>query len=573
MLQQLEIRNVALVERVSIEFGSGLNILTGETGAGKSIIIDSLQAILGERLSKDIIRTGTDKALVEAVVGIDDSRPRDVLKEFGIEPEEDGTIIISREFNLAGKNTCRINGKLVTLTALKEIGELLVDVHGQHDNQSLLRTDSHLELLDAFGGTRIKTLKNEYEILFEEYKKTKQKLKAYTGDDGEIERRVDLLKYQVSEIESAGLKPDEEDELIRKRTILANSEKIMAALTDAYDNLFTGGKGGKASIDSINEAVSDISSITRFDEKYESIAEKLREATYVLQDIAEEIRNERDANEYDPQELGLIEERLDLLYRLKKKYGGSIKSVIEYYENAVNELDEIGRSEENVRILNSELEKLERSLFSAAKKLHEARATAAEKLEGLIDSQLEDLEMKKAKFKVGIDFDNSDQPLSERHYGLNGMDRIEFLISPNAGEPLKSLSRIASGGEMARIMLAIKTILADVDRIPTLVFDEIDIGISGKASQRVGEKLSLVSRNHQVLCVTHLPQIACMADSHFQIRKESSGDRTETRVECLAGKAVENEIARILSGSEISDTTRKLAAEMLQSAEKFKREA
>lgn len=571
MLLQLEIRNVALVERVSIEPGPGLNILTGETGAGKSIIIDSLQAILGERLSKDVIRTGTDKASVEAVFRLEGPKAIAVLQELGIEPEDDGTIIISREFNLAGKNTCRINGKLVTLSVLKGLGELLVDVHGQHDNQSLLRTESHLEFLDAFGGAEAKKLRDRYEILFDEYKKTRQKLKAYAGDDGERERRIDLLKYQADEIKKADIKPDEEDELNKKRSVLSNSEKIIEALNDAYDNIFAGGKGEKASIDSINEAASEISSIGRFDSKYENIAEKLREVTYLLQDIADEIRDERDLSEYDPQQLSVIEERLDLLFRLKKKYGGSLKSVLEYYGNAVSELDELGRSEENARILRNELKKLEDSLLSAGQQLHEERARAAEKLEGLIDLQLEDLEMKKARFKVGIDFEGPDEQLSDNRYSPNGMDRVEFLISPNAGEPLKPLSRIASGGETSRIMLAIKTILADVDRIPTLVFDEIDIGISGKASQKVGEKLSLISKNHQVLCVTHLAQIACMADNHFLIIKESSGGRTETKVERLKEKAVGNEIARILSGSEITDTTRKLAAEMLQNAGKFKK--
>ena len=571
MLLQLDIRNIALIDKVNIEPGNGLNILTGETGAGKSIIIDSINAILGERVSRDLIRTGKDKALVEAVFHIDNSRFAGIYEEMGIEPEEDGTLIISREFNMSGKNLCRINGKMATVTMLKAFGEKLVDIHGQFDNQSLLRTESHLELLDSFAGPVVLELKHRYTALLNEYKEIKAHLKSISGDKGERERKIDLLGFQVEEIKKAKLKLNEEEELNKQRTLLANCEKIINSLANAYELLFSGNNIKSSASDNMSEALNELHSIEKLDIRYENVCKKLQDISYQLEDVIEDIRNERDATEYNPDLLEEIEERLDLIFKLKRKYGNSIQSILEYCEQTEAQLNEIIKSEEIIEKLAKKIMKIDMELYEAALSLNASRSKAAEMLEAKISVELEDLEMKRAKFKADIHFEGSLDQNGERKYNLNGLDHVEFLISPNAGEPLKPLAKIASGGEMSRIMLAIKTILADVDQLPTLIFDEIDIGISGKASQKVGEKLSFISRNHQVICITHLAQIACMADNHFLIEKVSGEDSTQTLVKKLADNEVRNEIARILGGAASSEISIKYADEMLNNAKSLKK--
>ncbi len=553
-----------------MQLGKGLNLLTGETGAGKSIIIDAINGILGERISKDFIRTGKDKALIEAVFNVKGSRVEARLIDYGIEPEEDGTLIISREFTAAGKNACRINGKLATVSMLKELGELLIDIHGQHDNQSLLRTESHVVLLDSFSGTKIQSMKSGYREKLSQYKHLKNKLKELSGSPAERERRIDLLKFQIDEIKSARLKNGEEEELNKQRGVLSNSEKIMNSLSASYELLSTGGRSGSSGIDLLNEALSELSGIARYDDKFEDLGKRLKDVTYILDDIIEDIRKEKDGMEFTPELLEQVEERIDLIYRLKRKYGGTIGEILEYLSNAELELDQILKSEETASEYEKQLKKLDDELFKAAEELNRERQAAAEILESKICSELEDLEMKRAQFKVNIEFEGSIDAGRERPYSSNGLDKVEFLISPNAGEPLKPLSKIASGGEMSRIMLAIKTILADCDDMPTLIFDEIDIGVSGRAAQKVGEKLSLISGNHQVLCVTHLPQIACMADEHYLIEKVTEVESTETQVTHIEGKSREAELARLLGGANISEITRKHAAEMLENAAKFK---
>ncbi len=571
MLLQLNIRNIALIDEVSIELGDGLNILTGETGAGKSIIIDSINAILGERVSKDLIRTGRDRALVEAVFVVDNNRFEDVFEETGIEPEEDGTLIISREFSISGKNTSRINGKMATVTMVKSFGERLIDIHGQHDNQSLLRTESHAVLLDSFGGEKVNKLKEVYSKQLTEYREIGSKLRELTGGFGEREKKIDLLKYQIDEIQKAKLKTNEEEDLNRQRILLSNSEKISGALSASYELLFSGNSIKNSAADNLNEAYDVLQSISKLDDKYQNIGNKLNDLIFQLEDVMDDIRRERDGNEYDPGLLEEIEERLDLIFKLKRKYGGTIAEVILYCNNSQEQLDELHRSEEIASGLYKRLDQAGRVLYSTAEALNSERKKAAAVLEGKITGQLDDLEMKKAQFKVDIQFDDTQlEDGGKRRFGQNGLNRTEFLISPNAGEPLKSLAKIASGGEMSRIMLAIKNILADVDSIPTLIFDEIDMGISGKASQRVGEKLSYISRNHQVICVTHLPQIACMADNHFMIEKISGDDSTRTVVRKLEEVQSAVELARMLGGSGESETSLKYAQELLANAIEFK---
>lgn len=569
MLRQLEIKNIAIIDKLSIELGDGLNVLTGETGAGKSIIIDSINAIIGQRLSKDLIRTGENKAVVEAVFEVEENHLSDLYKCYGIEPEEDGVLVISREFTRAGKNTCRINGKISTVSMLKKFGEKLIDVHGQHDNQSLLRTDSHIDLLDSFAGEKMHKLKEEYAVHLESYKKIKKKIFDLEGNSGERERKIDLLKYQIDEIQSAGLKIDEEHQFEKEKDILLNSEKIVKVFSNAYEVLGSGSKTGEAVLDRINDVVFEVNSIKEFDETYDEIAKRLESVVYEFEDIVSEVRAKRDGIEFDANALEQIEERLGVIYRLKKKYGNSIEEILDFMEGAQKQLDEIINNEEILEKLNADLEKESEVLYNLAKKINGERRKAAKLIEDKICSELDVLEMKNAKFQVKIEFDERENK-DEINYKQNGLDKVEFLISTNPGEPLKPLSKIASGGEMSRIMLAIKTILANVDEIPTLIFDEIDIGISGKAAQRVGERLSFISKNHQAISVTHLAQIACMADYNYYIEKITEKQKTKTNVTRLEGDEIKKEIARIIGGENISEITLKHAEEMLEVSRKFK---
>lgn len=564
MLLQLDIQNIALIDKLSLEIAPGLNVLTGETGAGKSILIDSINAVLGERVSKDIIRNGKDRAVIEAVFGYDNMVMDNILQQMGIETE-DGNIIISREISLSGKNTCRINGRLVNVSVLKQVGEMLLDIHGQHDNQSLLKTESHVELLDAFGGTAVEEVKTEYSELFAQYKSIRAKLRGLEGDKGEIARRMDMLNFQIDEIRNARLKIGEDESLSRQRQVLANSEKIMNSINKAYGLLNEGGDNGNSALYNSNKALQELSNILRYDQALIPVSEKLESIVYQLEDVCEELRAKREDDGFNPEMLSSIEERLDIIARLKRKYGSTVEEVLEFFRSSQKEYEELLQSESIAEELNKGLSDILLKLNSKAGKLHAERVKAAAILEKSITWELENLEMKNSSFKANIIFDEAAQ-----HYTKNGLDTVEFLISSNMGEPLKPLSKIASGGEMSRIMLAIKTILANVDEIPTLIFDEIDTGISGKAAQKVGEKLSYISKTHQVLCVTHLSQLAAMADNHLFIEKNSNDVNTFTTVRYLDKKGRVEEIARIIGGSDITALALKHAEELIEAAGIFK---
>lgn len=564
MLLQLDIQNIALIDKLSLEIASGLNVLTGETGAGKSILIDSINAVLGERVSKDIIRNGKDRAFIEAVFEYENTEIDDILQQLGIETE-DGNIIISREISLSGKNTCRINGRLVNVSVLKQVGEMLLDIHGQHDNQSLLKTESHIELLDAFGGTSIEKIKSEYSELFAQYKSIRAKLQGLEGDKGEIARRMDMLNFQIDEIRNAKLKKGEDDSLNRQRQVLANSEKIMNSINKAYGLLNEGGDSGNSALYNSNKALQELSNILKYDGDLIPVSEKLESIVYQLEDVCEDLRAKREDDGFNPEMLSRIEERLDIIARLKRKYGSTVEEVLDFLHSSQKEYEELLQSESHAEELNKELSAILLKLNSKAGILHAERVKAAAVLEKSITSELGNLEMKNSSFKANIIFDEASQ-----HHSKNGLDSVEFLISSNMGEPLKPLSKIASGGEMSRIMLAIKTILANVDEIPTLIFDEIDTGISGKAAQKVGEKLSYISKTHQVLCVTHLSQLAAMADNHLFIEKNSNDGNTFTTVRYLDKKGRVEEIARIIGGSDITALALKHAEELIEAAGIFK---
>lgn len=566
MLAHLKIENIALIDKVEIDFNEGLNIMTGETGAGKSIVIESINAILGGRVSKDFIRSGKNKASVEAAFINKSSIVNEILTNLGVEIEEGGEIVISREISSNSKNICRINGKLSTVSMLKKIGESLIDIHGQYDNQSLFYLDNQLELVDIFCGKEVDDLKQEYSKILNEMKDYKDKLSKVSNKN--IDQRIDLLQFQINEIEDAGLVEDEDKDLLKQKVILSNSQKIISSLSNAYDYLFSS-EMGKSAFDNINKSLNEIYNISRIDDKYSQIHNKIEEIYYNLDDTINEIRHYRDNIEYNPSLLEEIESRIDFINRLKRKYGKNLEDILKYLEKIKLELEEITNFEELVKDLEKQIEKRSRALFDIAQKINELRCNYAKIIENKIMLELNDLEMKKAKLSIKIEFDTNFDENGDRIFKKSGLDNIEFLISTNSGEPLKSLSKIASGGEMSRIMLAIKSILAGVDNISTMIFDEIDTGISGLAAQRVGEKLVSVSRKHQVICVTHLAQIASMADTHFLIRKESN-ENTITLVENLSKDERICEIARILVGGNISKISLEHAGEMLLQSQEFK---
>jgi len=556
MLVQLSVENIAIIEKLTMELEDGLNILTGETGAGKSILIDAVNILLGGRVSKDIIRTGEEKAKVEAVFH-SPGRLDEVLNSMGIDSGEDGTVIISRQFTSSGKNICRVNGSLVTVAQLKEIGEYLIDIHGQHDNQSLLRNQAQVDYLDKFSGNELFKEKEEYLELLGKYRETQRKIDELKAQEKERARLEDLYRYQVKEIEAANLKKGEDIELEQQSRLLANAEEIMEAFSNAYaflngeDNLVPG------AIEQVQKAQAALSGISDLDPDFGSISESLIEVADRLEDIARMIRNKREQINYDPALQQEVEERLALIESLKRKYGDSVEEIIQYMEEARKKLDEVTDMESRLAELCSMMKELDELLYTKALNIHKMRVRAAEELKVRITEQLKDLEIPKAEFSVDIRFDET------RNYTENGLDTIEFMISPNPGEGMKPLSKIASGGEMSRIMLAIKTILADVDEIGVLIFDEIDTGVSGKAALKVGEKLLEISAKHQVICITHHAQIASLARVHYRISKETRGDRTVAQVEKLDAAGREKEVARLLSGEDNTSTT-KLAREMIK---------
>lgn len=550
MLTSLKIENVAIIESAAIEFGCGLNVLTGETGAGKSIVIDSINAILGERTSRDIIRTGAQSAKVYAVFEDVNERVRNFLDENGIDCE-DGVLIINRTLSREGKNVCRINGAPVTVSMLREIGGELIDIHGQHDNQSLLSPEKHCGFVDSFAGNAdlIADYREKYGRLCE----IRSKLKKLTTDESSKSQRIDFLTYQIDELEKAEITIGERDELKARKSLINNSQKVIESLNIAYEALKADGAG----IDMITDAESEIANASAYMETLGEASEKITDIRYELEDIAETVRDAMTEVDFDPSELEDIDERLDLLYRLSKKYGDTEEEMLEYLEKARAELDNIAFSEERVKELQKQEKEALAETETAACKLTESRKTAGQKLSNAICSELEFLDMPNVRFVVKC----SDIGLTE-----NGKDEIEFLISANAGEEPKPLAKIASGGELSRIMLAIKNVLAETDGVDTMIFDEIDTGVSGRAAQKIAMKLRSASKGRQVICVTHLAQIAAQGDVHLYISKSVSDGKTYTNIKSLIEEERVAEIARIMGGMEITKLQLESAREMLANA-------
>lgn len=568
MLLELQIQDFALIEKLELKFSRGLNILTGETGAGKSIIIDSVNFVLGERSSRDLIRTGASSTWVEAVFeNINSPEITSIMEGYGID-SGDEVIILSRELNTSGRSICRVNGKIVTSSALKSIGNFLIDIHGQHEHQSLLNEGTHIDILDMFGGSDLLEQRNDVSESFHKLLDIKNMLKSIMGDDRERARKLDLLKFQIDEIDGAKLKDGEEEELLRKRSILNNAEKLFSVLSDAYGRLYESSEMNSAILDSLGSILNEFRTIVNIDSNLQNIYKSVEDSYYNLESVSSDIREYRDKIDFNPELIGEIEQRIDTINKLKRKYGTTIDEILKYRDDINNEMNDIINSEEKINELKNQQETEESVLHEECSKLSAKRKKAAERLESDIMNELKFLCMEKSTFKVNI---HTNEVNNRINYTEKGMDTVKFLMSTNPGEPQKPLSKIASGGETSRIMLAIKTALANLDKIPSLIFDEIDTGISGRAAQAVAEKLGEISCSHQVICVTHLPQIASMADTHFYISKSSTENKTTTHVEELDRKGKIEEIARMLGGVKLTDITLKHSEEMIKMAQSIKK--
>ncbi len=549
MLSLLHIENIAVIQCADISFDKGFNVLTGETGAGKSIVIDAISAIMGERAYRDMIRTGSTKASVRGVFTQVPELPW--FQENGV--EYDPETVIQREVYLDGKNVCRVNGSLVSVSILRKLGVQLINIHGQHDSASLFDENNHLLLLDAFSSNKL--LRREYGEKYETYTQLQRQIASLTMDEGEKLRKMEMLRYQIQEIEKAKLTPGEDETLEQRRKLLQNSEKISDNLHDAVNAVY-GGEDTDGAASLLAEAERSLSRLSRFSEDFTELHQRVADLMYQAQDVAEELRSARDDLSYSADELEEIESRLDVIHRLRKKYGATCQDILDYKEKASQELDEIVFSDDHLEHLKAQCEKAKEAAWEAAKRLRQSREAGAQVLSRQILSELAQLDMPKVQFQCQF---------SQTDLTASGADLVAFYMSANAGEALKPLSKVASGGELARIMLAMKNVLAQQDQVATLIFDEVDTGVSGRAAQKVAEKLRSVSKNKQVLCVTHLPQLAALATTHFLIAKEERDGRTYTSVTPLDKEGRKRELARIIGGTNITETTLKSAEEMLGS--------
>lgn len=557
MLELLHIENIAIIEAADIEFAPGFNALTGETGAGKSIVIDSLSAVLGQRTSRELIRTGAEKAFVSAAFS---GMAPELTEELGIQPEADGTLLLQREIQTDGKNVCRVNGRPVTVGQLRALGARLLNIHGQHDGQQLLDEEQHIVYLDSFG--RVESLAITYAEKYKNFTDIRRQIGALQMDEAEKARRVDTLQYQIEELRRAKLMPGEEEELTARRGMLRNAEKFLDAVAGA-DYALNGDDSGGGALSALRQAQDALSGVRHLDDAFGQLYERLGEAYSEVYDIAATVEDKRGELDVSPGELDRVESRMDLLYRLKKKYGATVEDMLDYQARCEAELAQIEDAGDTLVRLEQALSKAEKEARQAAQALSDARKAAAEQLTSQILTELQQLDMGKIRFAV----DFAEKPLDS-----DGMDTVRFLMSANVGEELRPIHKIASGGELARIMLAMKNVLSEQDHVGTMVFDEVDTGVSGRAAQKVAEKMARISRRKQVLCVTHLPQLAAMADTHFSVEKGERGGRTYTEVRRLDREQRRRELARLTGGSHVSQTMLDGAEELLVQAEKFRAE-
>ena len=548
MLSLLHIENIAVIESADISFDQGFNVLTGETGAGKSIVIDAISAILGERAYRDMIRTGTNKASVRAV--FTDVPQLGWFEENGV--EYDPETVIQREIHLDGKNVCRVNGSLVSVSILRKLGIQLINIHGQHDSASLFDEDNHLTFLDAFGDNE--SLRLNYSEKYEAVAKLRREIDRMTMDEGEKLRRMETLRYQIAEIEKADLEAGEDEVLEERRKLLQNAEKLSNGMEEAVECLY-GGDDTDGAAGLLAQAEYALGRLARFSDSFNALHERVSDLKYQVQDIAEEVRDARDDLSYSADELEQIESRLDTIHKLRRKYGVTCADILEYLDKAKKELDDIEFADDHLERLKKKLQKAEKAAWEAALTLRGNRKATAKSMSARILTELAQLDMPRVQFSCEF---------SETDLTANGVDTVAFYMSANAGEALKPMSKVASGGELARIMLAMKNVLAEKDQVNTLIFDEVDTGVSGRAAQKVAEKLRSVAAHKQVLCVTHLPQLAALANTHLLIAKSERDGRTYTSVTPLDIEGRKRELARIIGGTNITETTLKSAEEMLR---------
>ena len=552
MLSQLFIQNIAVIEKVQVTFEKGLNVFTGETGAGKSIVIDAINAVLGNRTSRELVRTGAPKALVTALFEEIGDETKEQLLSLGFEPEEDGSLLLSREISSDGKTSCKIGGRPATVSILREVAQSLINIHGQHDSQSLLQPEQHLGYIDQFGKTA--ALLKEYRLEYAYYAELQRKLHQLRTDEREKAQRMDLLSYQINEISVAALLPGEEEDLQTAKKKMQNSAKIVEALHVTHD-LLQGAEESDGILSMLDQAQEQIQILETYYSQLKS--DRILDIRYELEEVEETLRDALSDAEMDPAELDRIEERLDLIFRLKRKYGGSVEEILNFADQAQQELDSITHAEELQSKLEKEESQSKERLMGLAKRLSEKRKAAAKLFEKQVCAELAFLDMPSVRFFVHSETDKPDE---------TGVDRMEFYISTNPGEPPKPIGKIASGGELSRIMLSLKNVIAEGDRVGTLIFDEVDTGVSGRAAQKIGRKLKQASSGRQIICVTHLAQVAAFADTHLLIAKTVQDGRTFTTVQALPQEERVRELARIMGGESITPTVLASARELILQA-------
>ncbi|MCY8490511.1 DNA repair protein RecN [Bacillus atrophaeus] len=573
MLAELSIKNFAIIEELTVSFERGLTVLTGETGAGKSIIIDAISLLVGGRGSSEFVRYGETKAELEGLFLLESEHPVfEVCHEQGIDVSDD-MIVLRRDINSSGKSVCRVNGKLVTIAALREIGRLLLDIHGQHDNQLLMEDDKHLQLLDKFAGEEADSALHAYREGYQRYMKVLKKLRQLSESEQEMAHRLDLIQFQLDEIESAGLELNEDDILQEERLQISNFEKIYEALQNAYNAL----RNEQGGLDWVGMASSQLDDISDINEPLQKLSESVSNSYYLLEDSTFQMRNMLDELEYDPERLNFIETRLNEIKQLKRKYGATVEDILEYASKIEEEIDQIQNRDSHLQTLKQELDSVGKDVAVEAANVSKIRKAWAKKLAVQIQQELKSLYMEKStfdtEFLIRTASRNEEAPIVNGQpvqLTDQGIDMVKFLISTNTGEPLKPLSKVASGGELSRVMLALKSIFSSQQDVTSIIFDEVDTGVSGRVAQAIAEKIHKVSMGSQVLCITHLPQVAAMADTHLLIAKESKDGRTTTHVTPLSKQEKVAEIGRMIAGVEVTDLTKRHAKELLKQANQVK---
>ncbi|RPJ96219.1 DNA repair protein RecN [Rummeliibacillus sp. TYF005] len=562
MLKELSIKNFAIIEELTVEFLNGLTVLTGETGAGKSIIIDAVQLLAGGRGSQEFIRHGAKKAELEGLFTLSyENHPAyEKCEDAGIEIEE-GTLILRRDIYDSGKSICRVNGKLVPLSVLRDISSTLIDIHGQHESQELMDDKQHIHLLDQFAGEEIIPIKEQYEKQYEAYKTLKKELAAISVNEQQVAQKIDLYQFQIKEIDACKFQPNEEENLTEERRRLMNFNKIFECSNTAHEAILGESKG----LDWIGQAMTQLEDVVLVDESFKEYSDAVSNAFYNLQEAAFGIKNILDDLEFDPERLNEVEHRLALIQSMKRKYGSTLKEILVYRAKIGEELESLLNRDENIQKNEQQLIELRSELLKTASKLTAIRKKVGERLSNAIMQQLCELYMEKAKFSVHFEL------LSEEQFDHNGIDKIVFYIATNVGEPPKPLTKIASGGELSRVMLALKTIFSTTNGITSIIFDEVDTGVSGRVAQAIAEKIAAISIHSQVLCISHLPQVAAMADHHYHIQKQEVTNRTFTSLTEIFGDERIDEISRIMSGTEVTELTFKHAKELIEIAEDRKK--